>query len=328
MNLRHITRFTYEFTNFQGWRVAISRQGTTLARYFSDKQYGSPEEAREQALSFRDMVLAEINQNPGMTRDILYKYRVKPRKLQQTETPEISLISKQHISEPAAGEFLNEGASRNMVSNLKKLCRYLQLDSAGMLKFSLYMFMLQYGTATALPQNKQSGSFSPNAVEAEICKLVSETHLQRIIDMLGSLNSADAEPACTENAIYLSPTQVAPFAMVPDEEIRAKESEQNMHNTSPPESAEVYRQNPRSGEVEPLHSAPQTQNISPPRPSPPDVVFPLKTPSHTTQHPGAQKPILHPQYTAGGITRNTDRHEPKHIDHGLEYAVPRPPDAI
>ena len=50
MNLRHITRFTYTFTNFQGWRVAISRQGTTMARYFSDKQYGSEEEAREEAM--------------------------------------------------------------------------------------------------------------------------------------------------------------------------------------------------------------------------------------------------------------------------------------
>ena len=327
MNLRHITRFTYEFTNFQGWRVAISRRGTTLARYFSDKQYGSPEEAREQALSFRDMVLAEIDRNPGMTRDILYKYRVKPRKLQQTEAQEISLGTGQHMSESAAGEFLNEGASRNMVANLKKLCRYLQLDSAGMLKFSLYLFMLQYGTATALPQNKQSGSFSPSAAEAEICKLVSETHLQRIIDMLGGLNSADAEPAGAEHSFYNSPNQAAPFAMVPDEEIRAKESEPNMHNTSPPEYAEEYRQNPPSDEVAPMNSAPPAQNVRPPRPSPPDV-FPLNTPGHTTQHPGTQKPILHPQYTAGGITRNTDRHESNHIEHGLEYAVPRPPDAI
>ena len=57
MNLRHITRFTYTYTNFQGWRVAINRQGTNLARYFSDKQYGSEDAARDEAIRFRDMLL-------------------------------------------------------------------------------------------------------------------------------------------------------------------------------------------------------------------------------------------------------------------------------
>ncbi|MBQ3240731.1 MAG: hypothetical protein IJB00_06045 [Akkermansia sp.] len=322
MNLRHITRFTYEFTNFQGWRVAISRQGTTLARYFSDKQYGSPEAAREQALSFRDMVLAEINRNPGMTRDILYKYRVMSRKLQQTKTAEISHGVEPCTAEAAAGANHSESVSRNMVSNLKKLCRYLQLDSAGMLKFSLYLFMLQYGTAAALPQNKQNGSFSPSVAEAEICKLVSESHLQRIIDMLGGL-SLDTESPGAEDTLHFTPSSTAPLAMVPAEEIRAKESEPNMHNTSPPESSEKYP----SDDLAFLNDESPAQNMSPPRPSPP-VVSSISSPKHTPQHPGTQKPILHPQYTTGGMTRNTDRHKSKQIDHGLEYAVPRPPDAI
>ena len=62
MNLRHITRFTYTYTNFQGWRVAINRQGTILARYFSDKQYGSEIAARDEDIRFRDMLMDEINQ--------------------------------------------------------------------------------------------------------------------------------------------------------------------------------------------------------------------------------------------------------------------------
>ena len=73
MNLRHITRFTYTYTNFQGWRVAINRQGTALARYFSDKQFGSEDAARDEAIRFRDMLLDEINQNPLRTREILDK---------------------------------------------------------------------------------------------------------------------------------------------------------------------------------------------------------------------------------------------------------------
>ena len=91
MNLRHITRFTYTYTYFQGWRVAINRQGTNLARYFSDKQYGSEDAARDEAIRFRDMLLDEINQNPLRTREILDKYRVLGQK------PSLTLNSSGHI---------------------------------------------------------------------------------------------------------------------------------------------------------------------------------------------------------------------------------------
>ena len=37
---RNLTRFTYETTAFQGWRLCISRGGATFTRYFSDRQYG------------------------------------------------------------------------------------------------------------------------------------------------------------------------------------------------------------------------------------------------------------------------------------------------
>jgi hypothetical protein len=37
---RNLTRFTYETTAFQGWRLSISRKGTTFSRYFSDRRYG------------------------------------------------------------------------------------------------------------------------------------------------------------------------------------------------------------------------------------------------------------------------------------------------
>ena len=65
MNERHITRFTYKFTNFQGWRVAISRQGITLARYFSDKQFGGEQESVAAALATRDKVLAALRRYPN-----------------------------------------------------------------------------------------------------------------------------------------------------------------------------------------------------------------------------------------------------------------------
>ncbi len=38
---RNLTRFTYETAAFEGWRLCISRAGTTFTKYFPDKKYGS-----------------------------------------------------------------------------------------------------------------------------------------------------------------------------------------------------------------------------------------------------------------------------------------------
>ena len=42
---RNLTRFTYETTAFRGWRLCLSRAGTTFTRYFSDKKYGGPQKS-------------------------------------------------------------------------------------------------------------------------------------------------------------------------------------------------------------------------------------------------------------------------------------------
>ena len=63
--IRNITRFTYEFTSFQGWRVTICRNRVHFTRYFSDKQYGSEEAALEAALTTRNLVLERLRENPG-----------------------------------------------------------------------------------------------------------------------------------------------------------------------------------------------------------------------------------------------------------------------
>lgn len=48
---RNLTRFTYENTAFQGWRLCISRGGATFTKYFSDKQYGGGRKALQAAES-------------------------------------------------------------------------------------------------------------------------------------------------------------------------------------------------------------------------------------------------------------------------------------
>lgn len=60
MKSKNLTRYTYENTDFQGWRVSIQRCGRIITRYFSDLQYGSEEESRAAAIEYRDAVFANM----------------------------------------------------------------------------------------------------------------------------------------------------------------------------------------------------------------------------------------------------------------------------
>ena len=60
MKNKNITRYTYESTDFQGWRVSIQRCGRIITRYFSDLQCGSEEESYRQAVEYRDEVFAQM----------------------------------------------------------------------------------------------------------------------------------------------------------------------------------------------------------------------------------------------------------------------------
>jgi hypothetical protein len=37
---KNLTRFTYETAAFEGWRLCLSRAGTTFTKYFPDKKFG------------------------------------------------------------------------------------------------------------------------------------------------------------------------------------------------------------------------------------------------------------------------------------------------
>jgi len=50
---KNLTRFTYETTAFEGWRLCLSRAGTTFTKYFSDKQYGGARKSLNAAESAR-----------------------------------------------------------------------------------------------------------------------------------------------------------------------------------------------------------------------------------------------------------------------------------
>jgi hypothetical protein len=55
---KNLTRFTYETTAFQGWRLSLARGGQTFTRYFSDKQYGG----ERKALAAAEAKLAEMKE--------------------------------------------------------------------------------------------------------------------------------------------------------------------------------------------------------------------------------------------------------------------------
>ena len=53
---KNLTRFTYETTAFQGWRLCLSRAGSTFTKYYSDKKYGSS----KKSLAVAEKTLAEV----------------------------------------------------------------------------------------------------------------------------------------------------------------------------------------------------------------------------------------------------------------------------
>lgn len=62
--MKNITRFTYEFTSFQGYRLTLCRKQVHFTRYFSDKQYGGQEAALQAAKETRERVLAFLKKYP------------------------------------------------------------------------------------------------------------------------------------------------------------------------------------------------------------------------------------------------------------------------
>ncbi len=78
---RNLTRFTYENTAFQGWRLCISRGGATFTKYFSDKQYGGG----RKSLKAAEGALNEI-------KDILSRSRRVAGKLSATTVRKIEKV--------------------------------------------------------------------------------------------------------------------------------------------------------------------------------------------------------------------------------------------
>jgi len=53
---KNLTRFTYENAAFEGWRLCISRAGTTFTKYFPDKKFGGPRKSLTAAEDMLDQL--------------------------------------------------------------------------------------------------------------------------------------------------------------------------------------------------------------------------------------------------------------------------------
>lgn len=93
---KNITRFTYDFTSFQGWRVTLCRQQKHFTRYFSDKQYGSAQSSLLAAMEVLERVKEHLRLYPNdperafeLCRDIepqtSYPAGMRPRKDVKTD---------------------------------------------------------------------------------------------------------------------------------------------------------------------------------------------------------------------------------------------------
>ena len=318
MNLRHITRFTYTYTNFQGWRVAINRQGTTLARYFSDKQYGSEEEARDQAIRFRDMLVDELNRNPQSTREILDKYRVLP------QNPYPAGLKPGNVKADMGQESADKkSAACSLRSNhvmqriLKNLCKRLQLDTASVLKLSLYMFVLQFNEQNARAKEMlkaQAAERADTSIQADYLRQP-EARLQRLVSELNQLATRAGFPSFEEFSTGKTRNRTTPADTC------------DTHNASPP------TQDPPTM----ISHIPQ-EHVSPPRPSPPphspanthSALLPpplTRLSANPPLHVSPLQKMLLPIASESGHTRTID-HKPKRIALGSAPTNLPPPDHL
>ncbi|MBQ3217781.1 MAG: hypothetical protein IJB33_02785 [Akkermansia sp.] len=60
MRAKNISRYTYKKTAFQGWRLALRRQGKQFVKYFADRQYEDCTAAFKAAVALRNAILKEL----------------------------------------------------------------------------------------------------------------------------------------------------------------------------------------------------------------------------------------------------------------------------
>lgn len=63
--MKNITRYTYEKTSFQGWRLCLSRRKRLYVKYFADRVLGSEEASLAEAQKVRQLILDDLAALPS-----------------------------------------------------------------------------------------------------------------------------------------------------------------------------------------------------------------------------------------------------------------------
>ncbi|MBQ4613928.1 MAG: hypothetical protein IJB31_03260 [Akkermansia sp.] len=77
--MKNITRYTYEKTSFQGWRLCLSRRKRLYVKYFADRVFGSEEASLAEAQKVRQLILDDLAASPSCEVEDIEKIFAKYR---------------------------------------------------------------------------------------------------------------------------------------------------------------------------------------------------------------------------------------------------------
>lgn len=99
MPCKNITRYTYETTAFQGYRLAICKNKRLFTRYFSDSQYGGADAALQEAMRVRDNIFKLFEQGNSLRlAKFSAKYTVRSRRQSAADRREKMVHGKRALS--------------------------------------------------------------------------------------------------------------------------------------------------------------------------------------------------------------------------------------
>lgn len=162
---------TYEYHSFQGYRVSFHRGQHRFTRYFSEKQYGSRENALFHARQLRDKILYELNVEALPPSVVFEKFRKKnPKDSYPTGLKAPSTKQSPLTREPK--EVVTMRCSPGMYNIINQIAENLQVDHTTILRLAIY----------ALPQILE---YPPQHV-AHLSAAEHAAHLHAIIENLES----------------------------------------------------------------------------------------------------------------------------------------------
>lgn len=132
----HLTLFTYQYTSFQGWRLALCRKGKRFTRYFSLLEYGSYERAQQEALRIRDAMLTELDAHPEHPERVFEAYRKEAPPCYPEGFRPLSPRAQRQLPRSCTVTCSPEAARL-----LRGLARRWQVDYPSLLRAALYMLI-------------------------------------------------------------------------------------------------------------------------------------------------------------------------------------------